>query len=197
MLCLRNLALKHQENQSMSQAGTLLQAACKPSQKCMNWTACPHPAKSDALHSHIWFYSCSPFSTSQQVVSASTTSVFCARWGSGAKNFIRVMNRTCLVWKRVFQMVHCLLKAAELHWCPSSRPFLEYGVKQKHCFDSYIILMRIIDFRELITRHQVSSIFFFISVSFFLLFILFAFFFLFLLLPFSFLVFTLRFNSSY
>lgn len=106
-------------------------------------------------------------------------SVFCARWGSRAKNVIRVMNGTCLVWKRAFQMTHRLLKAAELHWCPSSRPFLEYGVKQKHCFDSYVILMKIIDFRELITRRQVSKIFFFIPFSFFLLFLLFFFFFLF------------------
>lgn len=123
------------------------------------------------------------------------SSAFCARWGSRAKNFVRVMNRTCLVWKRAFQIMHCLLKAAEIHWCPSSRPFLEYGVKQKHCFDSYIILMRITNFRELISRHQVSSIFFFIPFSYFLLFLLLVFFPFFISPFFSF--FTLHLNTSY
>lgn len=120
-------------------------------------------------------------------------SVFCARRGSRAKNVIRVMNGTCLVWKRAFQMMHCLLKTAELHWCPSSRPFLEYGVKQKHCFDSYVILMKIIDFRELITRRQVSKIFFFIPFSFFLLFLLFFFLFSFSFSHFSLFLFFLFF----
>lgn len=48
-------------------------------------------------------------------------------------------------------MMHFPLKAATLHWCPSSRPFLEYIAKQKHCFDSYKILKQITDFRELTT----------------------------------------------
>lgn len=62
------------------------------------------------------------------------------------------MNWTCLMWKGAFQTMHFPLKAATLHWCPSSRPLLEYIVKQKHCFDSYKILNQIADFRELITR---------------------------------------------
>lgn len=78
--------------------------------------------------------------------------VFCTKWVHRAKNVIRVMNWTCLMWKGAFQMMHFPLKAATLHWCPSSRPFLEYIVKQNHCFDSYKILKQITDFGELITR---------------------------------------------